>query len=123
MPASRDDAGMTETRAASKQITDEVTAWPGVEAGVGSRGEWGFTVGRREIGHLHGDRVLHIGFPKAVWHELHDQGRIDYHPVFPGKPGFASRQIETDEDIRDVIALLRLNYDRVAERYGVPATA
>src|SRR5688500_7902221 len=104
---------MSDTRSPSARITDEVTSWPGGEAGVGSRGEWGFTVGRREIGHLHGDRVLHIGFPKAVWHELHDQGRIDFHPVFPGKPGFGSRRIDTDDDVRDVIALLRLNYDRV----------
>lgn len=42
------------------------------------------------------------------------------HPVFPGKPGPAARRIETDDDVRDVIALLRTNYDRVVERYGVP---
>ena len=42
-----------------------------------------FKVGRREIGHLHGDRVAHFGFPKAVWQELYDAGRIDYHSVFP----------------------------------------
>ena len=97
---------------ANRQITDEVTSWPGVEAGEGSRGEWAFTVGRKEIGHLHGDRVAHFGFPKAVWHELFDAGRIDYHPVFPGKPGFGARAIEDEADVRDVIAMLRLNYDR-----------
>jgi hypothetical protein len=48
--------------------------------------------------------------------ELHDQGRIDYHPVFPGKPGYAARRIASDEDVRDVIALLRINYDRSAAR-------
>ena len=63
---------------------------------------------------------MHAGFPKEVWHELFDQGRIDYHPVFPGKPGYGSRTIETDEDVEDVIALLRLNYDRAVERHGPP---
>ncbi len=111
---------MTTTLTASEQITAEVTSWPGVEAGFGRRGEFGFTLGRREIGHLHGDRALHIGFPKAVWHELYDAGRIDYHPVFPGKPGYAARLIETHDDVRDVIALLRLNYDRAVERHGLP---
>jgi hypothetical protein len=101
---------------ASEQITAEVTSWAGVSAGPGSRGEFSFKVGRKEIGHLHGDHALHLGFPKKVWHELHDAGRIDYHPVFPGKPGFASRRIETDDDVRDVIALLRLNYERAASR-------
>jgi hypothetical protein len=111
---------MTQTQTASQQITEEVTSWPGVEAGTGERGEFGFRIGRREIGHLHGDRTLHIGFPKAVWHELHDAGRIDYHPVFPGRPGYAARLIETEDDVRDVIALLRLNYDRAVQRHGLP---
>ena len=108
---------------ASEQITKEVTSWPGVEAGFGVRGEFGFRVGRREIGHLHGDRVAHLGFPKDVWQALFDQGRIDYHPVFPGKPGFGARRIENEEDVRDVIELMRLNYDRVVARHGVPLGA
>ena len=72
----------------SDQITQAVTGWPGVEASMGDRGEWGFSVNGTQIGHLHGDRVAHFGFPKDVWHALYDEGRIDYHPVFPGRPGF-----------------------------------
>ena len=111
---------MSDERTASQQITDEVTSWPGVEAGPGKRGEFAFTVGRREIGHLHGDRTAHFGFPKDVWQQLFDAGRIDYHPVFPGRPGFGARRIETDDDVRDVIELIRVNYDRVVERHGLP---
>ena len=111
----------TETKTASQLITDEVTSWPGVTAGVGSRGEWGFVVGKRAIGHLHGDRVAHFGFPKEVWQVLFDEGRIDYHPVFPGKSGYGARAIESEDDVRDVIELLRVNYDRVIARYGVPS--
>jgi hypothetical protein len=105
----------------SEQITAEVSSWPGVAAGPGSRGEFGFRVGRREIGHLHGDRTAHFGFPKDVWTGLFQQGRIGYHPVFPGKPGYGARGIENEDDVRDVIALMRLNYDRVVARHGVPA--
>ncbi len=108
----------TETRTASQIITDEVTSWPGAEAGWGSRGEYGFTVGRKQLGHLHGDYVFHVGFPKAVWQELYDAGRIDYHPVFPDKKGWASRRIESDDDVRDVIAMLRMNYERAAAKPG-----
>lgn len=110
---------MSSTSSPSQVITDEVTAWPGVTAVTGERGEWSFRLGRRELGHLHGDRVLHVGFPKALWHELHDAGRIGYHPVFPDRPGWAARDIRGDEDVRDVIALLRLNYDRVVARHPV----
>jgi hypothetical protein len=86
-----------------------------VSAGPGRRGEFAFRVGRKEISHLHGDRVAHFGFPKRVWNELFEAGRIDYHPVFPGKPGFGARAIQSEADVRDVIELLRINYERVAE--------
>jgi hypothetical protein len=107
---------MTEQRTASQQITDEVTSWPGVEAGPGRRGEFAFTVGRREIGHLHGDHAAHFGFPKEVGARLRDDGRVGPHPVAPDKAAWASRRIESADDVRDVIELLRLNYDRVIAR-------
>jgi Family of unknown function (DUF5519) len=103
---------MTQSASPSERITAEVTSWPGVEAGPGRRGEFAFRVGRREIGHLHGDHAAHFGFPKDVWAELFAQGRVTYHPVFPGKPGFGARRIVDDADVDDVIALMRLNYDR-----------
>jgi hypothetical protein len=96
----------------SERITEEVTSWPGVTAGPGRRGEFAFRVGRREIGHLHGDHAAHFFFPKDVWADLRAQGRVVEHPVFPGKAGPAARRIESDDDVRDVIALMRLNYDR-----------
>ncbi len=110
---------MTTSPTASEQITEEVLSWPGVEARPGSRGEFAFTVGRRQIGHLHGDRSAHFSFPKQVWAELFEQGRVVHHPVFPGKPGPAARRIEDEADISEVIRLLRLNYDRVVARYGI----
>jgi hypothetical protein len=102
----------TQISTASAQITAEVTSWPGIEAGLGRRGEWAFTLGRREIGHLHGNHAAHFFFAKDVWHELYDAGRITEHPVFPDRVGPAARQIEDQADVEDVIALLRLNYDR-----------
>jgi hypothetical protein len=99
-----------------QQITDAATAWPGVEAGPGRRGEFAFKVGRREIGHLHGDHAAHFMFAKDVWAELFAQGRITHHPVFPGREGPAARQIEGDSDVRDVIAMMRINYERALTR-------
>src|SRR3954447_26536095 len=113
----------TQTRTASQQITDEVTSWPGVEAGHGRRGEFGFKVGRVEIGHLDGDHAAHFFFGKELGSERKAEGRVVDHPVFPGKPGPAARRIEDEDDVRDVIALMRLNYDRIVERSGVPEVA
>jgi hypothetical protein len=106
---------------ASERITAEVTSWPGVEAGPGRRGEFAFRIARREIGHLHGDHAAHFSFPKDVWRELMEEGRIVDHPVFPGRVGPAARRIEDESDVDDVIELLRLNYDRAVARHGLPA--
>jgi Family of unknown function (DUF5519) len=116
---------MSETRSPSERITDEVSSWPGVEAGYGKRGEWGFYVNRHEVGHLHGDHAAHFSFGKEVGTALREQGRVVDHPVFPGKNAMAARRIDTDEDVDDVIELMRLNYDRIVARYGLssPATA
>ena len=111
---------MTSEPRPSERITEEVTSWTGVAAGPGRRGEFAFKVGGREIGHLHGDHAAHFSFPKQVWGELMAQGRIVPHPVFPDAQGPAARRIEGDADVRDVITLLRLNYDRIVARHGLP---
>ena len=105
---------MTRPETASERITAEVTSWPGVEAGLGSRGEFGFQVDGHQIGHLHGDHAAHFGFPRDVGAELRAAGRVGPHPVNPHSTKMAARRIENDADVRDVIELMRLNYDRVA---------
>ena len=107
---------MSKVQRASERIKEEVTSWPGVNAGPGRRGEFAFKVGGREIGHLHGDRAAHFGFPKQVWRELREEGRVEPHPVFPDTQGPAARRIVDDADVRDVIELMRLNYDRAVTR-------
>ena len=107
---------MTVTRTASQTIIDEVGDWPGVEVDAEEQGEVAFKLGRREIGHLHGDFAAHFSFPKSVWAELKEQGRIEHHPVFPDREGPAARRITDEADVRDVIELLRTNYDRVVAR-------
>ena len=114
---------MTSQQTPSQQITEEVTSWPGIEAGPGRRGEFAFRLGRREVGHLHGDHAAHFSFPKEVWTELMEAGRVTEHPVFPGKVGPAARRITSDADVRDVIELMRLNYDRLVAPDGHPAAA
>jgi hypothetical protein len=110
------DDNLTSNETFSERIAAEVGSWPGVAVDDGELGELAFTVGSRELGHLHGDHTAHFGFPKSTWHQLHDRGRIEGHPVFPGRVGPASRQVETDADVRDVIEMMRLNYDRTMAR-------
>ncbi len=110
-----------ETQTASERITEEVGSWPGVSTGYGRRGEFAFKVGHREIGHLHGDHAAHYFFPAREWAQLKEQGRIVPHPVFPDRRGPAARAIEGDTDVADAIELMRLNYERILERHGLPS--
>jgi Family of unknown function (DUF5519) len=110
-----------ETRTPSEQITDTVTTWPGVEAGHGKRGEWGFYVNTHEVGHLHGDHAAHFAFGKDLGTSLRERGMVVDHPVFPGKNGMAARRIENQDDVDDVIEMMRINYDRIVARYGLPS--
>jgi Family of unknown function (DUF5519) len=114
---------MARPQTASERITAEVTAWPGVEAGPGSRGEFGFRVGSHQIGHLHGDHSAHFGFPREIGAELREQGRVGPHPVNPHSTKMAARGIDNEADVRDVIELMRLNYDRVVASEGLPEKA
>ncbi len=111
---------MSNSMTASQIITAEVTSWPGVEAGPGRRGEFSFKVGRKEIGHLHGDHAAHFFFPKDLWAALHAQQRIVEHPVFPGRVGPGARRIGNDADVEDVIAMMRLNYERISRHEPAP---
>ena len=108
-------------QAFSDRISAEVTSWPGVKAGPGNFGSLAFTVGQREIGHLHGEHAAHFAFPKQVRAELLEQRKVVPHSV--ASPGLAARRIDSDADVAEVIELMRLNYDRLVERFGVPAEA
>jgi Family of unknown function (DUF5519) len=102
--------GMTTTQTASERILERVTAWDGVTTTLGRRGELSIRVGRKEIGHLHGSRAAHFAFPREVWRKLLDEGRVVKHPI--DRDGLAARRLETDADVDEAIALLRMNYER-----------
>ena len=104
------------TTGAKQRITDVVTQWPGVEAGSGDRGAFSFTYRGREMGHLHGDHAAHFGFPRDLGMELHAAGRVEPHPVAPESVKMGSRRIRNEADEREVIELLRMNYDRLVAR-------
>jgi hypothetical protein len=70
-----------------------------------------FRLGRRELGHLHGDALADLPFTRAHREELMAAGRVREHHWVPNS-GWASRDIHTPEDALDVIALFRDQYDQ-----------
>lgn len=115
---------MAETPAApathrpSQQIGDAVLAWPGVTAHPHRFGGVEFRVGRRELGHLHGDRLADLPFPRRVRDELIAAGRAQVHHVLP-ESGWVSVPIRDGSgDVARVVELFRLGYDRAVGAAG-----
>lgn len=107
---------------ARDRISREVTGWPGVTTGENDRNGQVFTHGRVELGHLHGNALAHLPFPRRVRDLLIAEGRVTPHPVMPDS-GWSERRMTSDHDVEDVIALFRVNYERVHARDSTPATA
>jgi hypothetical protein len=105
-------------KTASNQITDEVTSWPGVETGPGRFGSVTFRVGKRELGHIHGEHLADFPFTRALRDRLIAEGEVVRHRPLPDS-GWASRHIESEEDVQAVIDLMRMQYERaMAKRAG-----
>ena len=95
----------------ARQIEQTVANWPGVTVEPHRFGGIEFRVGRRELGHLHGDRLADLPFPVKVRDELIAAGKAERHHVLP-KSGWVSRWIGGVEDVRSVVELFHLNYER-----------
>jgi hypothetical protein len=105
----------------SESIAEAVTSRPGVEAGPRRCGEFAFGVATARSATSTAITRHTFSFPKAVWTELYASGRIVHHPVFPDKEGPAARRIAKDEDVREMIALMRLDYERWTAAGSCPA--
>ena len=95
----------------ARQIEQTVANWPGVTVEPHRFGGIEFRVGRRELGHLHGDRLADLPFPVKVRDELIAAGKAERHHVLPDSGG-VSRWIGGVDDIRGVVELFHLNYER-----------
>jgi hypothetical protein len=100
---------------AAEQITTTVKAWPEVEVAPHRFGGVEFRVGRRELGHLHGDRIVDLPFPRRVRDQLIAAGRARPHHVLPDS-GWVTAPIGTPEQVADAIELFRLSYRRALRR-------
>jgi hypothetical protein len=92
-------------------IVRQVSSWPGVTTGRHRFGGTEFRFGRRELGHLHGNRLADLPFPLLVRNELVAAGRAEPHHIH-AESGWVSYFIHSEADIEQVVALFRLNYER-----------
>ena len=91
-------------------IEQEVLRWPGVTSVPGRFGAVAFRYEKREIGHIHRDRIADLPVTKAMREDLLARGRAFPHRA--GVKGYLSYPIENREDVSAVIEILAANYDR-----------
>jgi len=95
---------------AADAIHQVVMTWPDIEAHPHRFGGTEYRLGRREIGHIHGDYLLDIPFPTKVRDEIVAAGRAQPHHML-AESGWVSFYLRERSDIVEAIALLRKSYD------------
>ncbi len=82
------------------QVTESTHRFGGIE----------FRLGRRELGHLHGDRMADLPFPRRLRDELIAAGRAEPHHVLPDS-GWVTRRVRGPEDVQAIVELFALSYE------------
>ncbi len=95
----------------SAQIRDAVLSWPGVTEAPHRFGGIEFRLGKRELGHLHGDYLADLPFPVRVREELVRDGKAMPHHILP-QSGWVSYPIRDASAVPGAIDLFRLAYER-----------
>ena len=92
------------------RISAVVGSWPDIEVGDHRFGVE-FRLGRRELGHLHGESHADIAFPRRVRDELVTAGRALPHRAIPDS-GWVSVPIDSEDGVERALDLFRMAYER-----------
>lgn len=114
-------------RGAQQRIREVVSEWHEVTEGPHRFGGLEFRLGKRELGHIHGDWLVDIPLPKHVREEVIAARDTEPHHILPDT-GWVSLFLRTGDDVERAIRLLRrplsLAVDhgkRMRELAGVPS--
>lgn len=98
-------------------ITRTVLMWEGVSVHPHRFGGVEYRLGRRELGHIHGDHLVDIPFPKRIRNEIVRDGLARPHHIQP-ESGWVSFYLRESGDPEAAIALLRRSYEIARKQKG-----
>lgn len=90
---------------ADKKIHEAMMECIDVSAGDHRCGGIEYKLGKREIGHVHGDHLVDIPFPVKVRNEIVESGEAQPHHILPER-GWVSIYLRKEEDVDRAINLL-----------------
>lgn len=91
-------------------ITRSVLEWEGVSVQPHRFGGVEYRLGRRELGHIHGDHLVDIPFPTRIRDEIVGAGLARPHHIQP-QSGWVSFYLRAEGDPQAAVALLRRSYE------------
>jgi predicted DNA-binding protein (MmcQ/YjbR family) len=103
------------TKDAKKRITEAVTSWGEITLAPHRFGGTAFMLGKRELGHIHGNHLIDIPFPKPVRDELVSTGQAEPHHILP-ESAWISFFLKSEADIDHAIKLMRASFDLATAR-------
>jgi predicted DNA-binding protein (MmcQ/YjbR family) len=96
-------------------LTQSLLSWEGVTTASHRFGGVEYRLGTREIGHIHGDHLVDIPFPKKVRDEIVNAGLAEPHHILP-ETGWVSFYLQEQGDVQKAIELLRRSYEIAAKQ-------
>jgi len=99
----------------SEVVKRELLTWPGVTTHDHRFGGLEFRVNGREMGHMHGDELADLPFPRDVGKKLIARGKASPHHFIPRSGWFSYYISEQGDD--GAIELFRMQYEHMTS-YG-----
>jgi hypothetical protein len=95
---------------AAEKIAAAMGGLGGVVARPHRFGGTEYRLGRREIGHVHGEHLVDIPFTKKIREELVAAGKAERHHILP-ESGWVSVYLRQTADVERAIELLRFSFE------------
>ena len=100
----------------TENIKQEILPWPGVTSNPYQFGGIEFRVNKRDMGHIHGEKLADLPFPIEIRKEIIASGKALPHIIYP-ESMWVSYIILSEEDIPKIIDLFRLQYERLKNKH------
>ena len=95
----------------TKQLEQEVCAWPNVSAHPHRFAAREFLFGEAEVGHVHMGGVVDIPFPRSIRDALLAEKLAEEHRWVPNS-GWITFHMRSEQDLQHALWLMRLSYLR-----------
>ncbi len=90
-------------------ITRTVSEWEGITVQPHRFGGVEYAIRKREIGHIHGDQLVDIPFPRKIRDEIVQAGEAQPHHILP-ETGWVSFYLRQPGDVEQALRLLERSY-------------